>query len=73
MGLIFGVMIAIMIVGFIGFGHNKPMMSGHEKDDKQHEITVERDGKKNSCTECPEAEKKNGGQLESKDKNQEEK
>lgn len=52
---IIGVMVAIMIIGFLGFGNHHGMMGGHGKEEQKQEKVLHEHGKDAPCPEidCP--------------------
>lgn len=53
MSLFIGVMIVLMVVGFIGLGHHHGMMGSHEKDELKEESVIHDHNKEASCPDCP--------------------
>ncbi|MBI3752588.1 MAG: hypothetical protein HY266_00895 [Deltaproteobacteria bacterium] len=45
MGIVMGVMAAIMIIGFLGFGNHHGMMEGREKEEQKQEKVLHESGK----------------------------
>lgn len=41
MSVVMGVMVVLMIVGFLGFGHHHGMMGGHDKEAPRPDCPVE--------------------------------
>ena len=53
MGVVMGVMIIAMVVGFLGFGHHHSLMGGHEKEGNKTETVVHDQDKEAPCPDCP--------------------
>lgn len=50
MEIVMGVMMAVMIIGFVVFGHHQGMMGGHDKDkQKEEQVIKDNDHKKSDC------------------------
>ncbi len=53
MSTVMVVMIIVMVVGFLGFGHHRGMMGGHDKEKQKEESVVHEHTGKASCPDCP--------------------
>lgn len=53
MSVVMGVMVVLMIVGFLGFGHHHGMMGGHDKEDHKEESVIHDHNKEAPCPDCP--------------------
>ncbi len=53
MSAVMGVMVVLMIVGFLGFGHNHGKMGGHDKGDQKGEAVLHEQDQKHPCLDCP--------------------
>ncbi|MBI5588117.1 MAG: hypothetical protein HY889_07105 [Deltaproteobacteria bacterium] len=70
MGVVMGVMIIIMAVGFLGFGHHHNMMGGHGKEEQKNESTIHDHNKEAPCPDCPQEPEKKNADDESKTNDQ---
>jgi len=52
MGVIMGVMMVIMVAGFIGHGHHGLMMGGYEGDGQKEEVILKEQAKEPPCIDC---------------------
>lgn len=52
MSAIMGVMMVLMAIGFLGFGHHT-MIGGHGKDEQKQEVVGHNHGNETLCPDCP--------------------
>ena len=58
------IMMVLMLVGFLGFGHHHGMTGGHDKEDHKEESVIQDDhGKETPCPDCPVEPEKNGDEM----------
>lgn len=53
MGVIMGVMMVLMMAGFIGHGHYGWMMGNHDKEGQKEEVILKEQVKEPPCIDCP--------------------
>lgn len=53
MSVVMGVMVVLMVVGFLGFGHHHGMMGGHDKENQKKESVMRDYDRGSPCSECP--------------------
>lgn len=53
MSVVMGVMIVLMVVGFLGLGHHHGMMGGHDKEETKKESVILDPHQEAPCTDCP--------------------
>ena len=66
MGVVMGVMVVLMVVGFLGFGRHQGMMGEHGKEGHKNEAVIHVQDKEAPCQDCPVPDEKKNEGLEKK-------
>lgn len=66
MGVVMGIMIVFMVVGFLGFGHHQGMMGEHGKEGHKNETVIHDQDKEVPCQDCPVVDEKKNEDPEKK-------